>query len=438
MAESVQGIRRVCVHSGPAAVDVSLPAQVPVATLIPALVDLLGEKCGDTATRYHLSRLGSATLPASTTLAQNDIGDGTVLILSQEVSRAPIPRYDDAAEAVSTTLVVVQPRNATRIGGALAAGAFTTASAVTVTAHGPGAGSTYLTAGVTGAAAVMALLAAGIAQRSREDSTATVTLGLIAVVFAAVAGYLAVPGPPGLPNVLLAAMTAAVAAVLATRLLGCRTVALTAAAGFAGMTATSALAGVLTSAQPQTVAAFGALASLALVELAPRIAIAAAGLSPSDDDVPADKLTAQAVCADHWLAGLSAAFAASTAVGAVVAACITPRGLALSGITGLLLLLQTRNRRNNLMFAVGGIISAATTFALTAGRVPQHSPWIAASAALLTAAAIYTGFLGPDMPLSPLARRGIDALECLALIAAVPVTCWVSGIFDGVRALHLG
>ncbi|OOK67331.1 hypothetical protein BZL30_7875 [Mycobacterium kansasii] len=50
------------------------------------------------------------------------------------------------------------------------------------------------TAGVAAAAGVIALLLAGIAHRIHRDPIAALTLSVIATVFVAVAGLLAVPG----------------------------------------------------------------------------------------------------------------------------------------------------------------------------------------------------------------------------------------------------
>lgn len=70
MPTSDPGLRRVTVHAGAQAVDLTLPAAVPVATLIPSIVDILGDRGASpaTAARYQLSALGAPALP------RNDIG----------------------------------------------------------------------------------------------------------------------------------------------------------------------------------------------------------------------------------------------------------------------------------------------------------------------------------------------------------------------------
>jgi hypothetical protein len=57
--------------------------------------------------------------------------------------------------------------------------------------------------------------------------------------------------------------------------------------------------------------------------------------------------------------------------------------------------------------------------------------------ATLAAAAIYLGFVAPAISLSPLIHRGVEVLECLALVAMVPMTSWVCGLYNAVRGLNL-
>jgi uncharacterized ubiquitin-like protein YukD len=82
LAASETGLCRVCIHWGTTAADLALPAEVPVAVLIPSVVDALEVRHPDQeAMRYQLSVPGASALDSSTTLAQNRIGDGAVLVL---------------------------------------------------------------------------------------------------------------------------------------------------------------------------------------------------------------------------------------------------------------------------------------------------------------------------------------------------------------------
>ncbi len=457
MSETDPGLRRVAVHAGAAVVDLSLPAAVPVATLIPSIIDILGNHSTNlAATRYQLSRPGATALQSSTTLAQSGIRDGAVLVLSQSPTEPPTHRYDDVAEAVSATLdTATRPpgRRAARLTGALAASGFTAVGAVVLIRNAFSTNAalhTGATPGAVAAAGLIALLFAGIAHRASRDPIAGLALSVIATIFAAVAGLLAVPGSPGVANVLLAAMATAVTAVLAIRVTGCGVVILTAVACCAVVIAVAALAGVVTAAPPYVIGSLTALASLGLLEISARMSILLAGLSPTlpptldPDDAEAlpaaDSLATEAIRADEWLTSLLAAFSSSAAIGAVVAALAAHRAIALAAITGALLLLRARSQidgRRRLMFVLSGILPTTTTFTVTAIDLPEHGPWIAALTAMFAAVAVYLGFVAPAMSFSPVARRSIEALECLALVVMVPMACWTCSVFSAVRGLDL-
>jgi type VII secretion integral membrane protein EccD len=448
----------VSVHAGTAVVDLALPAGIPVATLIPSILDVLeGRGVGGPgdleARRYQLSRPGASALATSTTLAQNGIRDGAVLVLSQPSSPLPAPRYDDVAEAVSATLGAetrpwshLQHRRATRLTGAVAAGCLTAVGALVLVRNTFSTNATGAPAGVATSAGFLALLVGVIAHRAYREAIAGLTLSLIATAFGAIAGFLAVPGAPGLPNVLLAATTTAVTSVLAMRLSGCGAVALTAVSGVAMVIAIAALVGMITAAPPYALGSVAALISLGLLGSAARLSIALAGLSPRPASTAeletADRLADKAIRADAWLASLLAAFSSSAAVGAIItvlAGARRPSCIAFGAVTGALLMLRARSDdgRRARVFVGGGIAITATTFAVVALSMPEQGAWIAAVTATLAAAAMYLGFVAPAISLSPLVRRSIEVLEYLALVATVPLTCWICGVYSVVRGLNL-
>lgn len=459
------GLRRVSVHAGTAVVDLALPAGVPVAVLIPSIVDILEgrgvDSSGDLeARRYQLSRPGASALDTSKTLAQNDIRDGTVLVLGQSRTPPPTPRYDDIAEAVSATLdAAARPRShhrhrqATRLTAAVAASCLTAIGGLALIRNALSANDTRdsgTTAGVAALAGLIALLFAVIAHRAYRDLIAGLALSVIATAFAAVAGFLAVPGAPGIPRVLLAAMAAALTSVLAMRVSGCGAVTLTAVSCVAMVIAVAALVGVITAAPLQAIGSVSTLASLGLLGVAARVSVVLAGLSPQlpptpdPDNIDPDGagLAAKAIRADNWLASLLAAFSSSAAVGAVMtvlAGAPRLRCIAFGAATGALLLLRSRSldRRRTLVLVISGIVITATTFGVAAVSAPAHGPWIAAVTAMLAAAAIYLGFVAPAISLSPVVRRSVEVVECLALVAMVPLTCWICGLYGAVRGLNL-
>lgn len=448
MQPSEPGLRRVSVHAGTAVVDLALPAGVPVAVLIPSIVDMLDGAAGFDACapgRYQLSAPGAPALEPSTTLADNAIHDGAVLVLSRP-PKVAARRFDDAAQAVSATVAAAAPswrRRGTRLAGAIGATCLTGIGALVLvrnTFSRYEAGAAEVAAG----AGLVALLLAAIAHRAFRDATAGLALSLIATMFAAVAGFLSVPGHPGTPNALLAAAAAAATSALAMRAAGCGAVTLTATSSAAAVVAAAALAGVLTAAPLRALGSVSALVSLGLLGVAARVSIVLAGLSPrlapEPDDLGADDLAARAVRADGWLAGLLAGFASSAAVGAVVTVLAgAPRlcCLAFGALTGALLLLRSRgtDARRTLVFVIAGFAITATTFGAAATHAPQHGPWVAAASAVLAAGAMFLGFVLPGLSLSPVAHRSVELLESAALVAVVPLTCWVCGLYGAVRGL---
>ncbi|SOX52317.1 ESX-4 secretion system protein eccD, partial [Mycobacterium ahvazicum] len=453
LSVSDPALRRVSVHAGTAIVDLALPSEIPVATLLPPIVDTLEAHgvSAPIATRYQLSILGSATLDSSTTLASGGIRDGDVLVLSRSEPPPPTVRYDDVAAAVSDTLDGGRwssSRNelATRLTAAVGAGCLSgigclalirnTLAANAVRDHSHTAGSAALIA-------FAAVILAARANRTYRDAMAALTLSLVATAFSAVAGFLAVSGPPGLPHVLLAAAAAAVTAVLAMRVSDCGKTTLTAVSCFAVIVAVAAFGGLITDVPSQVVGAVLALVSLGLLAVAARVALVLAGLSPKPADpqpVP-DDVAANAVRADAWLASLQAVFSFSAATGAIVTAATgTPRlgCAALAVATGALLLLRATSvdKKRTLVSAIAGMATIGTTFGIAALRAPERGTWIAAATALSVAGAIYLGFVAPRVAPSAVARQCVEVLECVVLIATVPLACWICGLYDAARGLH--
>lgn len=436
MSASDPSVRRVAVHADNASVDLALPATVPVAELIPSIVDTLG---GATpGARYHLARLGASALPGSTTLAQNGIRDGAALVLTRHRPAPPVVRYDDEADAVSAALAR-STGSWERMTAALAAAFFTAAGALALVRYAGVAPRADTAAGATAAVAVTALTTAVLILRIRHDAVAALILSLIATTSAALAGLLAAPGVPGAASVLLAAMAAGVTAVLAIRLTGCGVVPLAATSCCAAVIGLAALTSVLTAAPAHVVGSATALACLGLIEVAPRFSIRLAGLMPSvdrHDPRPDSELAAKALRASNLLTSLRAGFGASAAITALTAAVVAPRAVALAVVTGGVLILHARtDRARGAMFAITGVTTVTTTLAVGAAGMPQQAPWFAVLATAAAAAAIYLGFVGPVV--TPAARRGVQALGCIALTVVAPLTCWTCGAFGAVRGLIL-
>lgn len=472
MAVFESELRRVTLHTNAVDVDLALPAGIPLAALLPSIVNIIDRRHhtdpSDAAvpTGLQFSRLGGPALSALTTLAQNGIQDGDVLVLTQCRTDPPAPRFADPAEAVCATLKAsAQPwtRPATRLAAAIAAN-WLTGIGIMMLIRNTG----YLSGNHSGTtiflalASSIALLLAVVAHRRYNDAVAGLALSLVATGLSSAAGFAAVPGTPGAPHVLLATIAGATTAVVAMRVTGCGTVTLTAISGCGAVIGIAALVGVLSEASLPSVGAFCTVLSVGLVEISPRISIALAGLSPrmpleaeteietESPDPRAGELSdtenlvaAKAIRADDWLTSLLAAFSSSATIGALSTTIAAPRtglsGTALAAVTGLVLLLRARSQTDltkTLILLCSGIATVSAIFVVTVAAYPQHQTWLAAATALLAGSALGLGFVAPGM-LSPAIHRIVDLLEYLALAASVPLAGWLGGLYRTARDLQL-
>jgi type VII secretion integral membrane protein EccD len=451
-------LRRVSVYADSIQVDLALPAAVPVGSLLPPIVDILATEYGyrgeSVPAWQQLSLPGDTALDVSKTLAQLGIRDGAALVLSRSSTELTAPRFDDVAEAVSTTLAkTAQPwtRRAARLTGAITASwlAGTGALVLTRTAFYTTDARRISGAGVAAAIGCIALLASAVAYRGFRDVVAGLTLGLLAGGFVALAGLLAVPGGPGAPNALLAAMAAAATSAAAIRVTGCGTVVFTALSLCMVVAAAAALVAAVTAVPLQAIAAASAAISLVLVELSARVSILLAGLSPRLADEPhtPHHLSAKAIRANAWLTSLVAAFSTSAALGAIgtvvaVYSADGPNllGVAFATVTGGVLLLRARafsDLAKSVPLVVSGTATLSVTFVVAATACPLPTPWLAAVAATVATAALCLGFITPAFTFSPVGRRSVDLLEYLALAAIVPLVCWICGLYSAARGLNL-
>lgn len=432
------GLCRVTVHADSASVDLTLPANIVVAELIPSIVDIV--EGATPGARYHLARLGASPLPNSTTLGHNGVRDGAELVLSRQTPEPAAVRHDDEADAVSAALGR-SAQSWQRKTAALAAVCFTVAAALALIRFAAAAvPHADVTAATAGAAAVIAVTMMVAIRPIRRDRIACLTLSLIATMSAAVTGLLAVQGRPGALNVLLAAMSAGVAAVLAIRVTHCNTVILAATAVGSAIAAVAALAGAVTGAPTQAVGSVTAFACLALIEVAPRWSIRLTGLMPDidrDHPRPESELNAKARDADSVLTSLRGGSAVAAAIAAVVAALAAHGAIASAAVTAAVLLVHARtdSAARAPLFATAGIATFTTTLVIAAIDLPRQAPWVAVLGSAAAATAIYLGFVAPAV--APVGRRGVHALGCIALTLAAPVTCWTCGAFGAARSLNL-
>ena len=457
------GVRRLSIDADSTRVDLVLSAATPIGLLIPPIVDTLSRSSGfrtsPLAVHYQLAHQGSTALDPSKTLAQLGIRDGAALLLTRSPTELMAPRFDDEAEAVSSTVSAMEScwtRRSARLASSLvttwlacvAATVLIRAVSRTNDAHRAGC------AGVAAMIALLSVLAAAIAYRVSHEQSIGLTLGTLATSFAAVAGLLAVPGGPGAPNALFAAAAGATCAG-AMRVISSNAVAFTALVAFAATGATAAMVATITAIPLQAIGAASTVISLAFVEASAPLSVTLARLPPPIADPTIDVqflsphlLNSRAIRASAWLTSLIAAFSASAAVGAIGAAVCPfltggPRcpGLLFATVTGGVLLLRARAHRDlarSVPLIICGTATVSTVLVAAAVAYPQCTAHIAAVSLMLGAVGLCLGSIrDTTKAVSPIGRRSVELLEYLAFAVVVPLAVWLCGLYGAARDLNL-
>jgi type VII secretion integral membrane protein EccD len=428
---------RLSIQHGPHTVDLALPRETPVGVLLPSIVDLVqrGGVAVDEGRQWHLSRVGQARLESASSLNDNAIRDGELLLLTTTATQAPEWVQDDPWHAVIDTADTGRAR--TRVTATatclctavLGATALAWSGAVT---HSTGH---VMTGGAIASAAVIGAVAI---RRAHPDPVLCVALSVIAVVFAAATGFLAVPAGPSTANSLLGAAVACSMSILLLRVTRSGAVCLTAMATFTALTSVASACSVAWTLPVATTGAALSALSLGALGVSARLAIAAAGLAPvmpashdRADDGPASE-TPRAVTAHHTLTGLVIGSAGAAALGAALVAwdCVDdgrmwPKGAVFAVVVGLAMVLRARTHidmcRRTALF-VGGTTATAAGVALVVVSVPGQANWVCLIATAVGLSMLGAGF---GATVNPLVRRTVEVSEYLALAAVVPLACWV-------------
>lgn len=427
-------------------VDVALPSDVPVAELVPMVLELVGEPATAAPPRpWRLSGIVGGPLPAAATLGELGVLDGELLRLGQATSGPPAPVFDDPVDAIAAGTAVGASEHRFETVIVLAAAG---AAAVLLGAAGPGSVASALLAGVGAVVAVAS--AARLVSPDRGPTLARGT-ALAGVALAAAAGWAAVPGGPGPVPFTAAAVAAGIAAAVAQLVLRVVTPSLV-AAGVVAVVGTSA-AIVVRLGATAVVAATGA-AALAVIAapLLPRAAIRLAGLPrpvvPADEaeltaedlPLPPAELAERADLARGHLAGLAGAAAVIAAAGALVAAFAGGwAGPAFAGVTAVVLLLRARGYADTAPARTTLAAGVATAVGLTAAIAgPGSVPSLLGCMALLVGAgtgiaALYAVARGMRPEVSPVVRRTVDLVEGVLVAMAVPLAFVAMDLFELVR-----
>ena len=174
--------------------ELALPTAVPLADFLPAVLSFAGPELADAGLAHDgwvLQRVGGAPLPAARTLAELQILDGETLYLRPRRASAPTAVFDDVVDGLATAVREREDRlreTAGRWAGPVLGAVALTAGAASVAA---GPGPVGQRAGIAGALAALILIAAAVAGRIMGSRPTATALGVAAVGWAALGGWLA-------------------------------------------------------------------------------------------------------------------------------------------------------------------------------------------------------------------------------------------------------
>ncbi|MGW2660257.1 type VII secretion integral membrane protein EccD [Nocardia tengchongensis] len=466
-------LARVTILAKHTQVDMAIPVDVPVALIIPSVVDMVDQhnRANDfdldgeqvEPHEWVLARIGRPPFSNSLSLAEQGVRDGELLMLESVERSAPAPLFDDimynVAIADADHFRGWSPRTARRTASVLAVAIMLTGCFGLLAA--PDAVPSWVSATVATAVALLLVTAGTVLARMYRDPASALVLGGCALPTAFTAGALFVPSHYGWANGLLGAVLAGATALLAWRASGVGPGLFIGAATLAVFAIPAALVGLLTELPVRAIGGGVAALGLAGLSLAPRLSILLARLplppvpapgtpiDPTEDD-PDDHralptlevLRAKSEQARDYLAGLVVATTLVVVTGAVVSVDPTAGrpfwpGLALALTCAAVLLFRSRTyagAEQAVVLIAGG--AAIVLLVLIGAALTQRQPLTVFGVALvLFAAALVLGFLVPRRQATPPVRRSVELLEYGFVAAVAPLAFWVTGLYALVRGL---
>ncbi|MFI0538626.1 type VII secretion integral membrane protein EccD [Streptomyces sp. WSLK1-3] len=453
---------------GPArTIDLAVPADVPVADLLPTLLRYAGEGREDDPEEagldhggWVLQRLGERPLDEEGTLKSLDLKDGEVLHLRPHDAALPEVRLDDLVDGIANVtrdrLHGWTPEAGRRLLLTLAVAALVLG--LGVLAWPGGAATVRVTA--AGVSGLLLLAGAASASRAVGDRVAGAALGFMAGPFLALAGFLVPGGDLGSPHgqqvvgarllaagaagaggAVLALAVAAVAAplFLATALVWVCAALAGAAIGVFGLSIDGTAASVAALA-----VLFGGFVPALAFRLAgmrmPALPGSAQQLQEGIEPYRGRDVAIRTELASGWMTAL---YGATGAVGAGCLAALAlrpnlPEALT-AGVLSLLLLLHGRGMVNvpqRMALVLPGVLGAGLLVVTAAGAVGAgQRPLLLAALLALTAVLAIASWTVPGRRLLPYWGRAAELLHYGLAVAVLPLTLWTLGVFGTLRAI---
>jgi type VII secretion integral membrane protein EccD len=454
------GLVRVTVAAPARRIDLALPERSPLAELLPGLLRHAGEDLADTGARaggWVLRRPDGTVLEPARPLAAQRVRDGEVLHLTHAHTDWPELEYDDLVDAIASgsaragsTWGPRHTRHASLAIGALAV----LLCLVAVLRAGP----SWTGPGLWSLGAAAVLLAAGVAlARSGGDAAAGAVCAMAALPPAFAGGGLLFAGDRALTALGAPQLLAAGAALLLAAMVGLFGVVDRATVFVAGATVGlfALVGGWLTTwdaleahETAAVVAGIGLAFSPTLAPLSlrlcrvpmPVLPRGAADLVRDDPQPPRSAVYAAVLRADALLTGMVAGLAvaasvcmvlliSSTSEAALILVCLLTAGYLLRAR----LYPITRQRVSMLCAGLAGACCLAVGPLMT----ERDDLLSMAGPGLLMAGAVVAllGIVHSTRTANPYLGRYAEIVEVLVVLAVVPVTCSVLGLYGWMRGL---
>ncbi|WP_371493761.1 type VII secretion integral membrane protein EccD [Kitasatospora sp. NBC_00374] len=453
----VAGLCRLRFHAPGAAFDLAVPADVPLADLLPAVLGHAGAALAEEGLEHGgwtLQRLGEDPLDEEQSAEALNLRDGDTLYLRPRHEALPTVHFDDLVDGVATGMNERgdswRPTLTRRL--AIAVALLTLAGGWVLLAL-PGPAIARVAAAA--ATAVLLLLGAASASRAMADAGAGAALGAAAVPYLALAALLLPGGPSGDDllgaRVLAAASAAAGAAVLSLAAVGGAAplfLGLVLAAGFGVLAGVLVLAGLTPDQLVAVIVVFAVLVGTFVPSFAfrlsglrlPMLPRNAEELQENIEPFPADAVLPRSLVADDYLMALY------TAIGAVCAACLTLlpfadgwAGPAEAGALSLLLLLHARaigSIRQRLSLLLPGVYGAAVLLARQATTSSAGERLVLLGSLLTVAVSLLVAaWTIPGRRLLPYWGRIADIVHTLGALALLPLALQACGVYHTLRGL---
>lgn len=371
----------VSIRTVDADVDVTLPSYIPIAELMPAVVDLVGT-VPSAGSCLHLARVSGEPLDPAATIAHYGIADGELLVLTAAApAPASPPRFDTSTAVLEATAAL----QAARL--------------------------------ITGRRA------------GRIVTCWCAAVGMVLVGHATLEANTTRPpaGTAGCAIFLLAMSAIAATSLLTWRLLRCAPLVLFPIAAVA-MTAAAAAVGAV-GRWWSTAAVGPMLTTISLATLAGStfLTVRSSGLATAE--LPDSELQARATAARHRLLLLVITAVSAAALGTVVTAATTQRPaiaaafIAVVAATLILRAARTPDPYSFVVLLVSSGIATTTVVLLCSVTLPSSTWWLCAGLV-----AVGAGGLRPcRLPAG--ARRAIAVLDFVVGAAVVPLAAAAAGAF---------